>query len=877
MFADYHYYGTGDSGGSPNEASVKLMESIQANAGAQRSRFTFSQQATNQIASANGSLPEPRLNVISANADQMFLDIKPDQISRLPKYTGDMELTNHSAGSLTSEAYQKRWNRKNELLADAAEKASVAADWLGNRSYPLHRLNDAWTLVLGGHFHDIMAGTATPKAYEYAWNDQVLAMNQFAGVLSSASEAVALQMNTQSKGTPIVIFNPLNVEREDVVEANISFPNGKPKNIKVTGPGGIETPAQIAGSKVLFLAKSRATAFSVYDVQPSDSTQTPSMLKVDDSSIENERYRIKLDENGDVSSIYDKEIQKELLSAPMRLAFQSERPHDWPAWNMDWADQQKPPRGFVSGPVKIRITERGPVRAAIEVEGETEGSKFVQTIRLSAGDAGNRIEVANSIDWKSEAAALKATFPLTASNSQATYNWDIGTIQRGNNEERKFENPSHQWFDLTDRSGAYGVTVLSDCKYGSDKPSDNTLRLTLIYSPGIGGGNGKSYADQTTQDWGHHEFIYGLAAHARDWRQAQTDWQAQRLNQPMIAFQTEGHPGALGKEFSFLNINNNRIRVLALKKAEQSNEIILRTVELDGKRQSNVKMSLAAPILSAREVNGQEQPVGSAKVRSGAIVTAFEPYQPRSFALKLGRSAIKVREPSFQAVSLPYDTSVASMENAKSCGGFDSNGDSLPAEMLPSKLDFAGIRFQLASSGQCAKDAVTAQGQEIALPSRTSSRIYILSAADGDQRGEFLVDGKPIELNIGDWSGYIGQWDTRIWKPLGAAMVTRPGGPVPPPGMTPRMRNSMSYDGLRPAFIKPSAVAWFASHHHTPDGVNVAYAYSYLYAYSIDVPLGASKLILPKNEKVRILAITASDEKTGFGPAQEIVDTFEKR
>ena len=129
------------------------------------------------------------VHVISANADQMFLDITPAEAAGLPRYTGEMELTNHSAGSLTSQAYQKRWMRKEELLADAAEKASIAAEWLGARPYPLQRLNDAWTLVMGGHFHDIAAGTATPKSYEFAWNDDVIAMNQFAGVLNNATEA----------------------------------------------------------------------------------------------------------------------------------------------------------------------------------------------------------------------------------------------------------------------------------------------------------------------------------------------------------------------------------------------------------------------------------------------------------------------------------------------------------------------------------------------------------------------------------------------------------------------------------------------------------------------------------------------------------------
>jgi alpha-mannosidase len=153
------------------------------------------------------------VHVVSAAADQMFLDIKPEMQSKMPTYKGDLELINHSAGSLTSEAYHKRWNRKNEILADAAEKASVAAAWMGGRTYPQQRLNDAWTLVMGGQFHDTGAGTATPRSYEFAQNDDAIAMNQFAEVLTSATQAVASALDTQASGIPIVVYNPLNITR----------------------------------------------------------------------------------------------------------------------------------------------------------------------------------------------------------------------------------------------------------------------------------------------------------------------------------------------------------------------------------------------------------------------------------------------------------------------------------------------------------------------------------------------------------------------------------------------------------------------------------------------------------------------------------------
>src|ERR1017187_5764287 len=112
----------------------------------------------------------------------------------------------------------------------------------------------------------------------------------------------------------------------------------------------------------------------------------------------------------------------------------------------------------------MRVVESGPARVAIEVSREAAGPVFVQTISLSAGDAGKRVESANGIDWNTRESNLKATFPLAASDPMATYNWDIGTIERPSAQPKKFEVPSHQWIDLTDMRGEFGATVLTDCK-----------------------------------------------------------------------------------------------------------------------------------------------------------------------------------------------------------------------------------------------------------------------------------------------------------------------------------------------------------------------------------------------------------------------------
>lgn len=897
LFTDYHYVGTGDTGGAPNEASVKLMEAIVT-------RGTgVVLPAEQSVARGQGqpglSPPAPvpvgdgPLHVEWSAADQMFLDIlKTSHTQALPRYKGDLELINHSAGSLTSQAYHKRWNRKNELLADAAEKASIAAEWLGGRRYPQARLNNAWTLVMGGQFHDTMAGTATPRSYEFAWNDDVIAMNQFAGVLTNATAAIASGLNTQTKGAAVIVYNPLNIAREDVVEAHLSLPAGT-EAVRVTGPDGKEVPAQVEGGSVLFLAKAPSVGYSVYDVQPAASAPGSHLVSVTESSLENARYRVTIDSHGDVSDIFDKQIKKGLLSAPIRLAISTDTPRQWPAWNMDFEDEQRAPRAYVGGLTSVRITEKGPARVAVEVSREAEGSKFVQTIRLSAGDAGNRVEFSNAVDWRTLAANVKATFPLAARNELAAYNWDIGTVQRPTENERQFEVGSHQWIDLTDQSGSFGATILTDCKNGSDKLNDHTVRLTLIRTPGLPPQEpgqrppqGRSYSDQLNQDWGHHEFLFGIAGHAGDRRQAQTDWQAYRLNQPLIAFESSKHGGPLGKTFSLLSTSNPRVRILALKKAEMTDEVVLRMVEMDGKPAKHVQFKFAGPITAAREVNGQEQPIGSATISGGLLVTSLKPYQPRTFALKLGVPPSMLAAVSSQPVSLSYDLAVASNDDTQSMGGFDEKGNAMPAEMMPPDLSFNDVHFHIGPSQTGAANAVVAKGQTIQLPTGTFNRAYVLAAsADGDQKGTFRAGGKAFEVTIQNWGGFVGQWDKRMWKePENSPQWTvsanhavwdlLPGARIEQRRYSPQYPED--YQGLVPGYIKRADLAWYASHYHTAEGLNEPYAYSYLFAYTIDVPANAKALTLPNNDKIRIMAISVAEETGEVRPVQPLYDTLER-
>ena len=674
-------------------------------------------------------------------------------------------------------------------------------------------------------------------------------------------------MSTQTEGIPIVVYNPLNIEREDLVEADVHFPGSMPASVSVTGPDGHAVPAQISNGRVIFAARVPSVGYAVYSVQPGRAPDTQAgALRVSQDSLENQYYRVRVDSNGDIASIFDKQLGKELLAAPMRLAISYDNPEQWPAWNMDWDQEQAPPKEYVSGPVTARIVENGPARVALEITRETAGSKFSQTIRLSTGDAGKRVEVANAIDWNTRESNLKAVFPLTAHDQMATYNLGIGTVQRPNARPKKFEVLSHQWIDLTDASRAFGTTILTDCKNGSDKPNDNTIRLTLIRTPGTRGG----YHDQGTQDLGHHEFVFGIAGHAGDWRQAQTDWQGQRLNDPLIAFQTEKHAGNLGRSV----VAGQDQQSAHSHHGSEEGGTERRSCAASGGTRRQAAARCAHPFCRPDSFGARGERTGTAgwSCRSegrqpGGIVHGVSAADVRD---RLDAPADHVAAVHSQPVSLQYDLAAASTDGSPVSGGFDGKGNALPAEMLPQTLHFEGVDFHLAPAQNGTPDALIANGQSIHLPPGQYNRAYILAAAiDGDQKADFQVGDRTTTLNIEDWGGFIGQWDDRQWQAGDVMAPARPGRPA-----RTEHDDYAEMTGIRPGYIKRASLAWYCSHHHDASGKNVAYSYSYLFGYSIDLPAGARTITLPNNEKVRILAISVAQENPAIHPARPLYDTL---
>jgi alpha-mannosidase len=840
IYADYHYQGVGDMGGAQQENKVNAYVE-----GTKRTDGNY--------------------NLMLASSDQFYKDITPQQRERLPRYKGDLLLIEHSAGSITSQAYMKRLNCKGEQLADSAERVAVAANLLGGIVYPSQKFDAAWKRILASQFHDILPGTSIPRAYEYSWNDDIIAMNLFSAGLTDSVGAVARTMDTKVDGRAVIVYNSLAIDRQDVVQAELEYPAGCPKNIEVVGPDGEVKPSQIISDKnnklsILFIADVPSVGFAVYNVRSSESDKKlDTGLRVAGNTLENEYYKVVINAAGDIESIFDKQANKELLASPARLAFMNGKPKDWPAWNMDWKDQSKPPVGYVNGPAEIKIIESGPVRVCIRVTRSSRNSIFKQYIRLGGGQAGKIVEVENRVEWQTGSCSLKAEFPLTVSNPNATYNLGLGTLERSNNDEKKYEVPSHEWFDLTDTSGNYGVSILQDSKYGSDKPADNIVRLTLLYSPNTDDRN--DYTEQCWQDWGKHEIKYAIYGHKGNWADGMTSWQARRLNQPLTAFEAPAHKGKAGKACSFASLNTNQVEVLAIKKAEREDVVIVRVKELLGKPAKNVQLSLGNGIKSAFEVNGQEFKIADAVVKGSQLTFDIGGYGIRSFAVELKSPAQKIAKPNYEFVKLDYNADAISSDKNKADGKM-AQDCSYAADLVPDVVVSESVEFTTGPKADGQNNVVVCKGQEIKLPKGKYNRLYVLAAADEDTKGAFKIGSQEEFLGVQSWTGFIGQWYNRVFEKE-----------IP----------EVSYDGrfalkaIDAPFIKRDTIAWFGKHRHTP-AANDAYRFTYMFKYALDIPAGAKSVVLPNNDKIKIFAMTtANNQNDATKPVCLLYDDFADR
>jgi len=605
-------YGVGDHGGGPTRALLDEGQHwMQPQNVVPTMKFGNAQTYFDEV-QPKIVTDSPTWDYVTVAKGNTTLPAPPPGKIAIPTWKDELYLEFHR-GVFTTQSNHKRNMRESEEWLLNAEKYSSLA-WLDGLPYPGDTLADGWKKVVFNQFHDLAAGSGIGTIYKDAQEeyDQVrLAME---GASANALSRIQASINTRAQITsgsvPVLIFNPLAWQRSGLVETDVQMPAKPATGISVVDAKGRVLPSQILASNeatnsyhLLIRAEDvPSLGYEVVRVVP-ERRSFVTDLKVHGLTIENAALRVVVDpKTGCITSLYDKSADFETLephSCGNELIAFHDKPKMFDAWNID-ADFDKVFTKLDMAD-SMKLIESGPLRAVVRVTRTWQKSKFVQDIQLYTGS--DEVNVVNDVDWHETHMLLKAAFQLSASSPMATYEIPYGTIERPttrNNswEDAKFEVPALRWADLGNTQR--GFSLINESKYGYDAVG-NTVRLSLLRSP---------VEPDPNADRGNHHFSYALYPHAGDWQQALTERRGYEYNYKLKAIQVEAHTGTLPPEHSFFSFNSNNVILTAVKKAEDSNALILRFYEWAGK-DGNVEVHLPKGATAATLANLMEKAEGA--------------------------------------------------------------------------------------------------------------------------------------------------------------------------------------------------------------------------------------------------------------------------
>ncbi|MDZ8109515.1 MAG: alpha-mannosidase [Nostoc sp. DedQUE12a] len=522
--------------------------------------------------------------------------------SSFPTWNDELYLEFHR-GCYTTHADQKRWNRRCETLLYEAELFATLANISCGVMYPKAEIEAAWKQVLFQQFHDILPGSSITQVYQDALPEWQRVEETGTKILQESLQAIAshitLPQPPQPNSLPIFIFNSLNWERSEVVSITLPAPATTTQQWQIYDASGQLLVSQLSQpSTLLFLAPDiPPVGYRLFWLSPSSPVGEPSRTTSPEWVLENEFLRVVVNsETGDLSSVFDKTYQREVLSgAGNQLQAFKDSGQYWDAWNIDpnYAQHPLPPTNLQS----IEWVEQGAVQNRLRVVRQLGESEFCQDYILQTGSP--VLKISSRVNWQENQVLVKAAFPLNIEADFATYEIPCSAIRRPTKpqtpaEQAKWEVPALRWADLTGETnqGLYGISLLNDCKYGYDsQPSQ--LRLTLLRSP--------NWPDPEA-DRGFHEFTYALYPHTNTWESARTVQRGYELNTPLQAIINPVTSDALSLPFaerleekcpqspvlnpdraSFLNFSSENLILMALKPAEDDpQQLILRCYECHG-------------------------------------------------------------------------------------------------------------------------------------------------------------------------------------------------------------------------------------------------------------------------------------------------------
>jgi alpha-mannosidase len=590
-------YGHGDGGGGPTEEMVENIREL--------GHFP--------------SVPKTEFGT----AREFFVKLKNNVGDRLPTWSGELYLEYHR-GTYTTQARNKRANRKSEfLLHDAEFLAAAASALVQDFQYPFPDVQKAWELVCLNQFHDILPGSSIHEVYEDS-----LAQYEEIAIIGKRIRDDALDHLTKHLGAEFLVVNPTSFTHTEPVLLGRDLPvDGSIE--RGDGSAAVSQPVEDGTLiEVGPLSPYSLTSLHVKKLpEKKETLEVKDGLIVSTDLLENAYLRVEFNKDGDISRIFDKEHGREVMPpGTVGNHFQAfeDRPRTPDAWEIDVAYED---RCWSAEPVgDIHIIESGPLRAAIRTQRKLSESTILQDISL--GHASRRIDFKTTIQWEQRHTLLKVAFPVDILSPSATYEIQFGNIERPTHRNTswdwaKFESCAQKWVDLSE--GDYGVSLLNDCKYGHDI-RENVLRLTLL--------RGTTYPDPTA-DQGEHRFTYSLLPHIGPWG-TETMAHAYALNDPILV-RSSSPVGSISQSspsrdeikesaWSFMSVDQPHVVIETIKKAEDGDGIIVRMYESQRVR-GLCRLISGIPLCEAQRINLLEEELETLDIHENVVQFQVSPYE----------------------------------------------------------------------------------------------------------------------------------------------------------------------------------------------------------------------------------------------------------
>jgi alpha-mannosidase len=471
-------------------------------------------------------------------------------------------------GTYTSQSRTKRWNRLAQSALREAEMWSVAAGGV----YPSGELEALWKTLLLNQFHDILPGSSIDWVYEEAERDLEHVTERATEISDAAMSAIA------GSGDALMAFNSTSHARTEIVSLDDEYV-------------WIEAPS--CGWAVVVPRSSEPE------------------VAVSDRSMENELLRIEWDDRAVLTSIWDKAVGREVMSGPGNLLqLHDDNPRKWDAWDLDPEYRDS----FTEITAVEKVQQRSGLHGTLALTRNFGESSLVQTMSLDAGSRVLRFET--FVNWQERHKMLKVAFPVTVSSREATYEIQFGHLRRPTHEDTSyaramFEVCAQRWADLGD--GEYGVALLNDCKHGYDIHG-SVMRISLLRAP--------THPDPTA-DRGEHRFTYALMPHPGDFRDAGVIAAAEDLNAPLRIVRSSL---PAGERRSLVDLDAPQVVVEAIKRAEDSNAVIVRLYEAWGGR-CKARLRTTLPASRAHLCDLLERNREEVAVNDGVIELELAPFK----------------------------------------------------------------------------------------------------------------------------------------------------------------------------------------------------------------------------------------------------------